>query len=280
MATATWETERTDLSEHIRDVTDEEIAHFQGKGWALLRGLVSEELVAEILQHYKDWSGLHWNEFPEDPAAQAEFVRIAQETRGGRRRFGARQDDPWMFNYVTQPKLGEAAGRLLGVRAIRPLSETMQIKLPLGTGDNGPTIPHQDYPYFPIDRADAIQFWLALVPVAPEMGAMVHLSGSHHEPPRGMTHGEDPLEVYPHLLQTYEVSQPQSLRPGDALTHHSLTFHLAGPNQTQKVRWAMTSYRMDADCLYTGQPNFNTDNLGLEFGKPFDHPNFPVVWER
>jgi hypothetical protein len=42
----------------------------------------------------------------------------------------------------------------------------------------------------------------------------------------------------------------------------------------------MSSQRMSADCLYTGQQNFNTDGLGLVPNKPFDHPNFPTVYDE
>eukprot|EP01046_Picozoa_sp_COSAG06_P111780 COSAG06_NODE_58389_length_277_cov_0.584270_1_plen_86_part_01 len=35
------------------------------------------------------------------------------------------------------------------------------------------------------DREGELQFWLALAPVAPEMGALRFLSGSHRQGPRG-----------------------------------------------------------------------------------------------
>ena len=49
-------------------------------------------------------------------------------------------------------------------------------------------------------------------------------------------------------------------------------------NKTDKVRWAMSSYRISGRSRYTGQQNFNTDNLGIVPYETFDHANFPTVY--
>ena len=132
----------------------------------------------------------------------------------------------------------------------------------------------------PVDRAEALQLWTALVPITTDMAPMVHLSGSQHSQPGGMVAqlGEDARELYPDLFETYKVSEPVNYQAGDALFHHVLTWHSSGSNVTDKVRWAMSSIRMSERCRYTGQQNFNTDNLGLVPNQPFDHPNFPTVF--
>ena len=161
-----------------------------------------------------------------------------------------------------------------------PISETIQLKFPKNSGRVRNVVWHQDYPNLPIDRPAAVQMWLPLVPVSIDMGPMVHLNGSHREPPGGMMgfSGEKAEEIYPELFDRYEISKPAEYNAGDVMFHHSLCWHSSGPNLTDKVRWAMSSYRISDRCLYTGQQNYNTDNLGLELNKRINHPNFPVVY--
>ena len=281
MTAATWEiVEKVDLSQHIRDLTPEEIETFRRDGVVTVPGFVSAELVAEVKQHYMDWSGIRWDEWPEDPAEQQQFIEVIERATTGKMLFAARQADPWIFNYVAQPKFGKAAAELVGVPAIRIVSETLHVKYPESSGHSKPLEWHQDWPHIPIDRVAAVQMWVALAPITADMGPMVHLEGSHREPPLGMLayQGVKPEQAFPELWERYHLTAPHDLDAGDAVFHHGLCFHASGVNQTDRIRWGMSSYRIAADCLYTGQPNFNTDGLGLEPFKEFDHPNFPVVW--
>jgi ectoine hydroxylase-related dioxygenase (phytanoyl-CoA dioxygenase family) len=122
--------------------------------------------------------------------------------------------------------------------------------------------------------------WTALAPISVDMGPMVHLSGSHREPPAGIFGygGEDAQGVYPEIFKKHQVSQPRAYNPGDAVFHHCLTWHHAGINKTDKLRWAITNQRMSSNVRYTGQPSGNTDGMRLVFNKTFDHPNFLTVY--
>lgn len=273
--------ELRDLSPYIRDIIDEEVATFWDQGWIIARNFISPELCEQVIAHYMDWSGFRWREWPEDPAEQKEFVAAIEAINSRPKgRFAIRQDDPWMFNYVTQRKFGEAAARLLKVPAIKPLSETLHVKYPQSSGSSKALPWHQDYPSIPIDRSEAIQLWIALVPVTPEMGPMTHLNGSHRSMPGGMVGeaNEDATLLYPEVFEQYQESEPPTLSQGDAVFHHSLTWHRSGVNKTDRVRWAMSSYRISARSRYTGQANLNTDGLGLIPRQYFDHPNFPTVY--
>lgn len=270
-----------DFSSLIREITEEEVATFWEQGWVRVPNFVDPALCEEVIAHYMKWSGIRWKEWPSDPAEQAEFLAALERVmKSPELKFAIRQDDPWMFNYVTQRKFGEAAARFLKVPAIKTLSETLHIKPPASSGRGELLHWHQDFPSIPADRAENVQFWLALVPISVEMGQMIHLSGSHREPPGGMlgVTREDAETLYPEIFQKYEPSTPKPLAQGDAIFHHSLTWHCSGINQTDKVRWAMSSYRMSDRCIYTGQHNFNTNGLGLEPYKHFNHPNFPTVY--
>jgi ectoine hydroxylase-related dioxygenase (phytanoyl-CoA dioxygenase family) len=279
--TTTWETaEKIDLSQHIRDLTSEEIETFNRDGVVDVPAFVSPELVGEVKQHYMDWSGIRWDEWPDEPAEQREFIEVIERATTGKALFAARQDDPWIFSYVTQPKFGKAATELIGVPSVRIISETLHVKYPESSGHSKPLAWHQDWPHFPIDRVGSVQLWVALAPITKEMGPMVHLKGSFREHSLGMLNyqGLAPDQVHPELWERYEATEPHDMNPGDAVFHHGLCLHASGVNHTDRIRWGMSSYRIAEDCLYTGQPNHNTDGLGLEPFKPLEHPNFPIVW--
>lgn len=271
---------RTDLSPYIRDLTDEELATFEKNGWVHAPNFINKELCDEVIDHFVAWTGIP-REWPNDPDEQKKFVEavdgLLNKPKGT---FAIRQEDPWMFNFVMQQKFGKAAAQLLNVPSVKVLSETLHAKFPKTSGRGRRLAWHQDFPSMPIDRAEAVQTWIALVPMTPEMGPMVHLTGSHRSMPGGMLAEVDERaeELYPHIFETYEASEREPYQAGDAMFHHGLTWHSSGDNMSDKVRWAMSSVRFSARSRYTGQANYNTDGLGLEPRKPFDHPNFPTVY--
>ncbi len=270
-----------DLSPMIGEVTEAHVVTFMRDGVVTIPDFVKPELCEKVISHFTAWSGIHWREWPQDPAEQDAYrAAVAGLFDRPRKSFAIRQDDPWMFHFVTQRKFGEAVAKLLRVPAVRILSETLHIKQPQVSGIARPLQWHQDWPSFPIDRAQAAQFWLALVEVTPDMGPMIHLKGSHRSMPGGMLLdcGEDAHELYPELFEQYKPTKLKGLTQGTAVFHHGLTYHMSGPNRTNKVRWAMSSYRMSSTTRYTGQVNYNTDGLGLKLREVFDHPNFPIVY--
>ena len=68
-----------DLSNQIRDLTEEEVAHYDEKGWVYAPNFVAPDLCEQVIDHYSKWSGLRWREWPEDPAEQAEFRAIVDK---------------------------------------------------------------------------------------------------------------------------------------------------------------------------------------------------------
>jgi ectoine hydroxylase-related dioxygenase (phytanoyl-CoA dioxygenase family) len=278
-------TAQLNISEHVREVTDDEAAFFKENGWVELKGLLSEELALDMLAHLKQVVGLEHDELPRDhPDALATFEKISEADRT--MFFMSRLYDQRVFDVVSCGELGEAASKLTGHRPMRLFTDGIICKMPswmedLGGLMSGPTPWHQDFPPVPWDRVGGVQFWLALCEITPEMGSMQHLSGSHREPPLGCvqyTGGEQKAEeLYPELWEKYEISPAHHFRPGDVLAHDSLTMHYAQANQTDKFRWVYTSYRIPANTLYNGVPNPRFDEFGFTPWKPFDHPKFPIV---
>ena len=277
-----------DVDAHVREVTDEEVAVYREQGWTSLPGLISPELAGSLLDHLKGTTGLDYDELPRDhPDADAVVERIRSEGRA-RIFYMSRLHDQTVWDIVTSRALGEASARLSGMRPMRMFTDGVICKLPLWTEKTeldagimtGQTVWHQDFGPVPWDRPFGVQFWLALCEITPEMGSMQHLTGSHREGPLGCQHyaaDQDVKEQFPELWDKYEVSEAHHFQPGDVLAHNPLTVHYAQANQTDRLRWVYTSYRVPADTLYNGIPNPRFTEFGFEPWKTFDHPKFPIV---
>jgi ectoine hydroxylase-related dioxygenase (phytanoyl-CoA dioxygenase family) len=282
----------TDIDHQIRTVTDDEVAAFDTQGWVSLPGLLSEQLADGLLSHLKQVAGIEYDELPRDHPDAAAVVERIRDKGLAKVFFMSRMHDEAVWEIVTSRALGEAAAKLTGHRPLRLLSDGVICKLPAWTEEDmgrsgafsGATPWHQDFGPVPWDRAQGVQFWIALCEITPEMGSMQHLTGSHREPPLGNVHyakdRDQSLEaLYPELWRKYELSAAHHFRPGDVLAHHPLTVHYAQANQTDRLRWVYTSYRIPANTLYNGIPNERFDEFGFELWKPFDHPKFPIVAE-
>jgi hypothetical protein len=277
-----------DIDSQVRGVTDEDVASFKRDGWVSLPGLVSEELAGVLLGRLKALSSLDYDELTsDDPAADEVVARVGSEGVG-KLFFMSRLKDEQVWDIVTSRALGEASARLSGTRPMRLFTDGVICKLPQWTEKkglkagltSGGTPWHQDFSPVPWDRAGGIQFWLALCEITPEMGSMQHLSGSHREPPLGCQHytsDQTLKDAYPELWDKYELSAAHHFKPGDVLAHNPLTVHYAQPNQTDRLRWVYTSYRIPADTLYNGIPNPRFTEFGFTPWKTFEHPKFPIV---
>jgi ectoine hydroxylase-related dioxygenase (phytanoyl-CoA dioxygenase family) len=276
--------------DQIRKVTVEEVAFFDVNGWVKLDELFSRSLVAELLQHIRsvvDARIAGKDPYVSQRAPGTEGDRLVEYIAST----NLRESDAWLASLAVSPELGEASARLIGARPLRLFADAVFHKPAKGSGDtffSAETPWHQDYPATPLDRAADLQIWVAADEITPEMGCLQYLSGSHRLPPMGKASTyrrsdgsiapQGAIEVYPWLLEQFEVSPPFHLQPGDALAHHSLTMHYSQANNSpDRDRWAWSSRRMDARVCYNGAPNHRTDGRGLVLDKPFDHPAFPVV---
>jgi ectoine hydroxylase-related dioxygenase (phytanoyl-CoA dioxygenase family) len=273
------------LSEHVRTPTDEEVSFFRENGWAYLPQLVSRELAGEILTHIKRVVGFDYDELPEEVSGNPNAAFAVKSFAVNPM---PRMEDEFLKRYVESTELGEVAAALTGIRPMRLITDTVIYKLPKWTGAGEETDWHQDLPNMPIEpKTGCVQTWLALCDITEDMGGMQHLSGSQAEGPvieanDAMTNTwsyAEFIEQFPHMRR-HPVSEPHVYEPGDALVHDGLCAHGALPNLTNRVRWAYTSYRMPATACYVGQPKSPwLDSLGLELGKPMDHPMLPIVTE-
>lgn len=249
----------------VRQATDDEVAFFGEHGWVRLDRLVAPDTVGELRERARE--------------------RLRSRSRAGNtpvdRAFGQSRDvaaeDELFGALSTSPAMGRNAVRLLGgVRAVRVQVTNLLVKEP---GEHGATEFHQDFPWMPMDRSAMLTVWLALADVPADMGSLRFYSGSHRCGLLGRSFtraGDDQLSQHPWIAQL-ELSPPLDLEAGDATVHHALTVHGAPANRRDAARLSFTVTYFDADALYTGLPYRQTDGLGLEVNRPFEHERFPCL---
>ncbi|WP_336951323.1 phytanoyl-CoA dioxygenase family protein [Sphingobium aromaticivastans] len=264
-----------DIESCVRDLTDEEVARYHRDGYVHTPELIAADLAAEILRRVRTLMG-----------DQAETI-----TGGGggdpllehfkailRNYLGAWKVDPLLYALSHSRAMGRVASRLLRGAPVRFLNDEVLVKVPVAAGGKA-TPYHQDFPHATFDRTAMINIWFALVDLPPAKGAMRFLRGSHRAGPMGrsLLDRQDVVEQYPWLLEDYPLSDPLSMRPGDATIHGDLTIHGGPPNNTNSARWAYLVNLFDAHARNSGGPAYGENVEGVEPNALFDTPRYPLV---
>lgn len=250
-----------EVSQHIREVTNEEVAFYEENGWVKLDRLVTPELAAELLRVGQSWTkegekAGSWNSLAKDPNCEPFHSLL----------FGG--------------PMGRNAARLVNRKRLTDEEIPLLYRADhfvCRTAESGQrSAYHQDSAEHGSDRVGELQFWLALDEVTPEMGAMRFLTGSHRAGPLGSVFngGPDLLGVYPKLVEHYPLSPPFHYQPGDATVHHGYMVHGAPPNTTDRPRWCYIYSYTPADTRWW---NGKVANWGSE-RKPLDESLNPVAY--
>ena len=249
----------------VREVTDEEVAHYHEYGWVMMKQLVDRDFATELLS-----------------VGQAWLERYSAD-KGGRRAVGlARQEEAKQFgSFMFSERMSKNATRLVNRKRLKgvdiPLRYRIDILQHKPPGAAGATY-HQDSSEHGSDRVGELQFWLALAEVPPEMSAMRFVSRSHREGPLGSVFKDDQgnlLEQYPNLTSVLELSPPFHYQPGDCTVHHGYTVHGGPPNSTDKSRWSYLFSYSPSDTRYW---NGTAANWGSE-RKRLSEPDNPTVYD-
>lgn len=270
-----------DLSSQIREVTPDEVAHYEEHGWVMLRELVSRALAAELL------------------AAAQEVLEVPKNDWEGNRTKGRLALDgiePFRSVAFSREMAGVARTLINRVRLtdvdvpIQYHADSLWAKGPGATGTGF----HQDDPVRPADRPGVFNMWMALDEVTPDMGALRFLSGMHREGPLGTNIGSEehaaamekltPAELkerrklglladYPKLTDIYEWSPPFHYQPGDATVHHGWMIHGGPDNTTDRTRWGYILEYLPADTrlFYDGDTRRVSGQNQIR-GRLEDHP--------
>ena len=196
------------------------------------------------------------------------------------------------YHHLFHDRIVKMAAQLIGDDTIRVWHDQMQEKPAL---HGGPTIWHQDHPYWPIIQpADLVSAWVALEDATPENGCMSFVRGSHKWGPinggtiGSITDGEKNLwgpdfkpEWLPEGTQVEVVEAP--VVAGGVAFHHCLTWHGAPVNKSPRNRPAIAVHYMPGWTRYEKEPGKDhlvEHHITVEEGEILKGDHFPTVMEN
>jgi ectoine hydroxylase-related dioxygenase (phytanoyl-CoA dioxygenase family) len=261
-------------------ISAEDVDAFRRDGVVILRGVLSEDevatLAAGVEKNLGDLSPLGMNATAAGaPGAYIEDFRNWD-------RIGEYE------SIIRESSLAPIAGELLGAQGVRLFHDHLLVKEP-GTLDRSPW--HQDQPYYSIDGAQTVSFWIPLDPVQRE-STLEFVAGSHSGKwymPRSfvkktaMVFEEGALDEVPDVDADRDAFSIRgwAMEPGDAVAFNMLTLHAAAGSPAR--RRAFSLRLVGDDVTWAPRPHRTSppfDDVSLAPGAPLDHPQFPVLWER
>ena len=195
--------------------------------------------------------------------------------------------EPAFYRHLFHPKIVSMVAQLMGTDTVRVWHDQVQIK-PSHIG--GPTIWHQDSPYWPvIAPSDLVSAWVALEDATIANGCMSMVPRSHTWGPyNGGTIGSDPEgwgPAYdPKWLPEGENVEtvPCEVPAGGVVFHHCMTWHGAPPNFTAKGRPAIAVHYMPGHTRYvpTDKHHMVEHHISVPAGAILTGDHFPTVMEN
>ena len=213
-------------------VTKEQIADFQTNGHILLREVAAIDeinfyrpIISEVVYKY---STENRNLSERDTYSKA-FLQITNLW----------ERDEKVREFVFKHKFAQMAADLLGVENVRLYHDQALYK----ESGGGYTPWHQDQFYWNLDTEKTITMWMPLVDISLEMGLMKFAKKSHKQGLfEAITISDKSEEIYAEIIEKegFEISQPVSMKAGDATFHYGHTIHSADANNSEKTREVMT----------------------------------------
>lgn len=189
--------------------------------------------------------------------------------------------------FIGASGIAEIAGRAMGARRVRLLSDQLLVKEP---NTSAVTPWHQDYPYFPCSGEQFCSVWLGLDPVSHATGAMSFVTGSHrtgalYQPldfASGKAWNDEPFAGPPPDVWGHPGAFPtvcHEMSPGDVTVHHARTLHGAGGNTSVTVRRRGYTVRFIGDDVRWQKRNERDSGFpAFREGEPPEGPEHPVLW--
>ncbi|MDX1931477.1 MAG: phytanoyl-CoA dioxygenase family protein [Capsulimonadales bacterium] len=195
--------------------------------------------------------------------------------------------EPAFRQHLYNDRIVPMVAQLIGTDTVRVWHDQVQVKPPK-TG--GPTIWHQDHPYWPvIQPADLVSAWVAIEDATIGNGCMWMVPGSHRwGPHRDGTVGSDP-ETWGPTPDRSLVPEDADLTPvacevpaGSVVFHHCLTWHGAPPNRSERNRPAIAVHYMPGWTRYepSGRSHLVEYHIQVKPGETLVGDHFPTVMEN
>ena len=187
--------------------------------------------------------------------------------------------------HLYNEEIVRSVAQLMDVDTVRVWHDQIQVKPPrIG----GPTIWHQDHPYWPIIQpADLISAWVALEDAVIENGCMWMVPGSYRWGPyKEGTIGQKEDGLSPNydaaaLPPGAEVRiEPVAVPAGHVAFHHCLTWHGAPPNLSARNRPAIAVHYMPGYTRYEPHGGHLVEHhVTVQPGEVLKGEHFPTVME-
>ncbi|BBE32405.1 phytanoyl-CoA dioxygenase family protein [Sphingosinicella microcystinivorans] len=186
---------------------------------------------------------------------------------------------------IFEGSLARLAAEAMSSSSARFLYDQLLVKEP---GSTRRTPWHQDIPYWKVSGRQVCSIWFALDPI-PGSAALEFVRGSHvweeHNPQHFMdasSYEGTGLAALPEIeaARTHYDIAAFDLAPGDALIFQAATVHGAPPAGEAARRRAWSTRWLGDDAIFAEKPGeraFPGDDAGLEHGKPYAGPNYPLI---
>lgn len=181
------------------------------------------------------------------------------------------------------PRVGAWVAALLAAPAVRILLEDTFLKLPHGEG----TPWHQDASVAPMDPDRVLTAWIPLHTVAPDMGGLRFVTGSHHLKLLGPVDiSEETQAAFDRIIAERDlpIVDHGVMEPGDVSFHSGYTVHGSWPNTSDDERLAIAihCFADGARIVPTRHPNqaalLQRLAPGLQLGDLAVGPNWPKIY--
>lgn len=243
---------------------------FAKNGVTCIRGLVDDAGV----EHLRKWLEIAIANPIDSNQPAGTYIR---ETRLSSRFEGFRE-------FALNSRCGEAAAAVMGSKEVRLFNDTIFVKEPSAPE---PTPWHQDQQNFNLGGFENCAIWIALDPVNQASGGMSYVAGSHRWG-KVFTNYANTTDDFDGPAPDVEADPERypvvsfDLEPGDAVFHHLLTLHKAGPNTTKNTRRRAYSIRFAGDGSTWVDRAWTTAkfNNTLNHGDLLMGDEFPLLWPR
>lgn len=188
---------------------------------------------------------------------------------------------------VKDSAMPELAARLMQSRTARVFHDHILVKEP---GNSVVTPWHQDQPYYLCEGRQSVSFWVPLDDIPRERTieyvAGSHLWGKDFKPQRfdgtDLFEG-DPSEAVPDVQAQRDQLDilGWEMSPGDAVAFNFRTLHGAPANASPSRRRVISMRWVGDDAVFAQRPGPTSPafpDLTYEPGRPFEGPNFPVLY--
>ncbi|MFM7848512.1 MAG: phytanoyl-CoA dioxygenase family protein [Rubrivivax sp.] len=277
------------LAARALSIADEaSVQAFAADGAVVLRGLLTPAEVA-LLREGIDMN-LAW------PSPRAKVASRPEDPGFFIEDFCNWQHNSAYRQFIFGSALAAVASRLMQSHTARLHHDHMLTKEP---GTRQPTPWHQDQPYYNVDGAQNVSFWIPVDPVS-RAATLEFAAGTHRGPwlmPRSfMTNEarwfpEGTLADLPDI-EAGRRADPSThrilgwaLNPGDAVAFHMLTLHATGGVEAGRRRRVFSVRFLGDDMRHAPRPWVTSPEFPglaevLPAGAPMEHPLFPLLWQE